>query len=69
MKLFSSAIFIDGFILNLLLIEVILLQVSIMKMLDHPNIVNLVEVIDHQRCDYLYMGTTSLCILDFTEKV
>ncbi|XVF82098.1 hypothetical protein PTKIN_Ptkin16aG0017100 [Pterospermum kingtungense] len=33
----------------------VLREVSIMKMLDHPNVVNLVEVIDDQRCDYLYM--------------
>ncbi|XVF00307.1 hypothetical protein REPUB_Repub03eG0273600 [Reevesia pubescens] len=33
----------------------VLREVSIMKMLDHPNIVNLVEVIDDQRSDYLYM--------------
>ncbi|XWS08329.1 hypothetical protein CRYUN_Cryun41cG0070100 [Craigia yunnanensis] len=33
----------------------VLREVSIMKMLDHPNIVNLVEVMDDQRCDYLYM--------------
>ncbi|XVE86118.1 hypothetical protein DITRI_Ditri18aG0010700 [Diplodiscus trichospermus] len=33
----------------------VLREVSIMKILDHPNIVNLVEVIDDQICDYLYM--------------
>lgn len=33
----------------------VLREVSIMKMLDHPNVVNLVEVIDDQSCDYLYM--------------
>ncbi|XWS56975.1 hypothetical protein CRYUN_Cryun09bG0131800 [Craigia yunnanensis] len=33
----------------------VLREVSIMKMLDHPNIVNLVEVIDDQRSDYLYL--------------
>ncbi|GKV47904.1 hypothetical protein SLEP1_g54754 [Rubroshorea leprosula] len=32
------------------------LKIAVMKALDHPNIVNLVEVIDDQRSDYLYMG-------------
>ena len=32
------------------------LQVLIMKMLDHPNIVNLVEVIDDPNTDHFYMG-------------
>ncbi|RRT77369.1 hypothetical protein BHE74_00007555 [Ensete ventricosum] len=32
------------------------LQVAIMKMLDHPNIVNLVEVIDDPDTDHFYMG-------------
>jgi hypothetical protein len=31
-------------------------QVLIMKMLDHPNIVNLVEVIDDPNTDHFYMG-------------
>ncbi|KAJ4724105.1 Protein kinase [Melia azedarach] len=35
--------------------ENILREVSIMKMLDHPNIVNLIEVIDDQKADHLYM--------------
>ncbi|XP_031268888.1 serine/threonine-protein kinase GRIK1-like isoform X1 [Pistacia vera] len=30
-------------------------EVSIMKMLDHPNVVNLIEVIDDKKADYLYM--------------
>lgn len=28
----------------------------IMKMLDHPNIVNLIEVIDDPNTDHFYMG-------------
>ena len=32
------------------------LQVLIMKMLDHPNIVNLIEVIDDPNTDHFYMG-------------
>lgn len=32
------------------------LQVLIMKMLDHPNIVNLIEVIDDPETDHFYMG-------------
>lgn len=31
-------------------------QVYIMKMLDHPNIVNLIEVIDDPKIDNFYMG-------------
>ncbi|GLU24743.1 hypothetical protein SLE2022_406410 [Rubroshorea leprosula] len=34
----------------------VLREIAVMKALDHPNIVNLVEVIDDQRSDYLYMG-------------
>ncbi|GKV47927.1 hypothetical protein SLEP1_g54777 [Rubroshorea leprosula] len=34
----------------------VLREVAVMKVLDHPNIVNLVEVIDDQRSDYLYMA-------------
>jgi hypothetical protein len=36
------------------------LQVSILKTLEHPNIINLVEVIDDQKSDYMYMGMDSL---------
>lgn len=32
------------------------LQVLIMKMLHHPNIVNLIEVIDDPNSDHFYMG-------------
>lgn len=32
------------------------LQVLIMKMLQHPNIVNLIEVIDDPNSDHFYMG-------------
>lgn len=32
------------------------LQVLIMKTLDHPNIVNLIEVIDDPNTDHFYMG-------------
>src|ERR1044072_9108807 len=39
-------------------------QVFIMKMLEHPNIVNLIEVIDDPESDRFYMGTdVSLCLL------
>jgi hypothetical protein len=31
-----------------------------MKKLDHPNIVNLVEVIDDPETDYFYMGMLSI---------
>jgi hypothetical protein len=34
-------------------------QVSIMKLLEHPNIVNLVEVIDDPNIDKFYMGMQS----------
>ncbi|GLT65177.1 hypothetical protein SLA2020_376250 [Shorea laevis] len=33
----------------------VLREVAVMKVLDHPNIVNLIEGIDDQRSDYLYM--------------
>ncbi|OAE24561.1 hypothetical protein AXG93_2415s1410 [Marchantia polymorpha subsp. ruderalis] len=36
----------------------VLREVSIMKKLDHPNIVKLVEVIDDPESDYFYMGVT-----------
>lgn len=39
----------DGFYINDL-------QVLIMKMLNHPNIVNLFEVIDDPNTDHFYMG-------------
>lgn len=32
-------------------------QVMIMKILEHPNIVNLIEVIDDPETDHFYMGT------------
>ncbi len=32
------------------------IQVAIMKQLDHPNIVKLVEVIDDPESDHFYMG-------------
>lgn len=32
------------------------IQVLIMKILDHPNIVNLIEVIDDPDTDHFYMG-------------
>lgn len=35
-------------------------QVLIMKMLEHPNIVNLIEVIDDPESDHFYMGNNSL---------
>ncbi|RZR70949.1 hypothetical protein BHM03_00002468 [Ensete ventricosum] len=34
----------------------IFLQVSIMKIIEHPNIINLIEVIDDPESDNLYMG-------------
>lgn len=34
-------------------------QVMIMKQLDHPNIVKLVEVIDDPESDNFYMGVSS----------
>jgi len=33
-----------------------------MKMLEHPNIVDLIEVIDDPQSDNFYMGTDSLVI-------
>lgn len=33
------------------------IQVMIMKILEHPNIVNLIEVIDDPETDHFYMGT------------
>ena len=46
-------------------------QVSILKSLEHPNIINLVEVIDDQKSDYLYMGTDSLfhCFEAFVSRM
>lgn len=44
------------------------LQVLIMKMLDHPNIVNLIEVIDDPDTDNLYMGTSSQLPSDLWTK-
>jgi [calcium/calmodulin-dependent protein kinase] kinase len=38
----------------------VLREVSIMKKLDHPNIVNLVEVIDDPETDYFYMVLESV---------
>ncbi|XP_045805939.1 serine/threonine-protein kinase GRIK1-like [Trifolium pratense] len=35
----------------------VLREVLIMKMLEHPNIVNLIEVIDDPESDDFYMGT------------
>lgn len=32
-------------------------QVSIMKRLEHHNIINLIEVIDDPESDHFYMGT------------
>ena len=32
------------------------LQVQIMKMLEHPNIVNLIEVINDPETDHFYIG-------------
>ncbi|KAG6783449.1 hypothetical protein POTOM_012898 [Populus tomentosa] len=40
----------------------VLREVSILKTLDHPNIINLVEVIDDQKSDYLYM------VLEYVES-
>jgi serine/threonine protein kinase len=34
----------------------VLREVAIMKQLDHPNIVKLVEVIDDPESDHFYMG-------------
>ncbi|KAK0604535.1 hypothetical protein LWI29_016624 [Acer saccharum] len=38
-------------------------EVSILKRLDHPNIVNLFEVIDDQKADHLYM------VLDYVKDI
>ena len=41
-------------------------QVLIMKVVSHPNIVNLIEVIDDPDTDHFYMGTIaapSFCII------
>jgi [calcium/calmodulin-dependent protein kinase] kinase len=35
----------------------VLREVMIMKILEHPNIVNLIEVIDDPETDHFYMGT------------
>ncbi|XP_011025193.1 PREDICTED: serine/threonine-protein kinase GRIK1-like isoform X3 [Populus euphratica] len=40
----------------------VLREVSILKTLEHPNIINLVEVIDDQKSDYLYM------VLEYVES-
>jgi len=31
-------------------------EIAIMKKLDHPNVVKLVEVLNEQEADHLYMG-------------
>jgi hypothetical protein len=36
-----------------------------MKMLEHPNIVNLIEVIDDPESDDFYMGTHDLFLIYF----
>lgn len=41
------------------------MQVLIMKMLEHPNIVNLVEVIDDPSMDKFYMGIFFLFLFSF----
>jgi [calcium/calmodulin-dependent protein kinase] kinase len=33
-------------------------EIAIMKKLDHPNVVKLVEVLNEQEADHLYMGKT-----------
>ncbi|KAJ6961264.1 serine/threonine-protein kinase GRIK1-like isoform X2 [Populus alba x Populus x berolinensis] len=40
----------------------VLREVSILKTLEHPNIINLVEVIDDQKSDYMYM------VLEYVES-
>ncbi|KAJ6387785.1 hypothetical protein OIU77_026374 [Salix suchowensis] len=53
----------------------VLREVSILKTLEHPNIINLVEVIDDQKSDYLYMvleyveGSTMSKILEMKERI
>lgn len=38
-------------------------EIAIMKKLDHPNVVKLVEVLNDQEADYLYMGRFFVCLL------
>jgi [calcium/calmodulin-dependent protein kinase] kinase len=34
-------------------------EIAIMKKLDHPNVVKLVEVLNEQEADHLYMGKST----------
>jgi hypothetical protein len=45
------------FNLKVFIMKMLSFQVFIMKMLQHPNIVNLIEVIDDPESDNFYMGT------------
>ncbi len=38
-------------------------EIAIMKKLDHPNVVKLVEVLNEQEADHLYMGKLEYCAL------
>ena len=38
-------------------------EIAIMKKLDHPNVVKLVEVVDDPEDDQMYMGKSALTVI------